>query len=66
MINLKPCPFCGSDMVAFLPDEEQPYDHTTLGFIYCSGCGFSSDSYYSEAQAAEKWNRRSETMEGNK
>lgn len=63
MIKLKPCPFCGSDMVAFFPDEEQPYENTTTGFIWCRDCGFSSDSYYSEAQVAEKWNRRAEVTQ---
>lgn len=58
MIDLKPCPFCRSDRVAFYPDEEQPYDDTVTGFIWCHGCGVSTDSYYSEARAAEKWNRR--------
>jgi len=56
--ELEPCPFCGSDKVAFTPDEEQLLEATTTGFIWCHGCGFSSDSFYSEKIATEKWNRR--------
>ena len=58
MAELKPCPFCGSDNTEFMPDEEQWIDTTTTGFIWCHGCNFTSDSYYSEEKAAEKWNRR--------
>lgn len=58
MNELKPCPFCGSEKVFFTPDEEQPYENTELGFIWCHGCDFTTDSYYSERIAAEKWNRR--------
>lgn len=56
--RLEPCPFCGSDNVAFTPDEDQQLEDTTTGFIWCHGCGFSSDSFYSEKIAAEHWNRR--------
>lgn len=58
MSELKKCPFCGSDNVSFTPDEEQLLEDTTTGFIWCHGCDFSSDSFYSEEIAAEKWNRR--------
>ncbi len=60
MPDLKPCPFCGSKNVAFTPDEEQLLNRTVTGFIWCHGCGFSSDSFYSEEIAAKKWNRREE------
>ena len=60
MIKLKPCPFCGSDRVEFMPDEEQPCEIATTGFIWCHGCDFTSDSFYSETKAAEAWNRRVE------
>lgn len=56
--ELKPCPFCGSSKVFFTPDEEQQLDSTTTGFIWCHGCDFSSDSFYSRKTAIEKWNRR--------
>jgi Lar family restriction alleviation protein len=58
MIKLKKCPFCGSENVAFTPDDEQPLEDTTTGFIWCHGCDFTSDSFYSEETAAKKWNRR--------
>jgi len=56
--KFKPCPFCGSDNVGFYPDEDQEMEDTTSGFVWCHGCDFSSDSFYDEDKAAEKWNRR--------
>lgn len=58
MVELKKCPFCRSKNVEFVPDEEQLIEDTTTGFIWCYGCDFTSDSFYSEEKAAEKWNRR--------
>ncbi len=57
-MELKLCPFCGSDKVYFHEDEEQELEDTTTGFIWCHGCDFASDSFYSKKIAAEKWNRR--------
>ena len=51
MTTLKPCPFCGSEPV-FRKMEE---DYTVL----CNRCFVISDSYGSEKEAANKWNRRS-------
>ncbi len=65
MIDLKKCPFCGSDNVEFMPDEEQLLESTTTGFIWCHGCDFTSDSFFSEEIAAGKWNRRA-ALEGMK
>ena len=56
--KFKSCPFCGSDNVGFYPDEDQEMEDTTTGFVWCHGCDFSSDSFYDEDKAAEKWNRR--------
>lgn len=58
MAKLKKCPFCGSDNVIFILDEEQLLEEAITGFIWCYRCGFSSDTYYSEEIAEEKWNRR--------
>lgn len=59
MSNILNCPFCGSDNVSFTPDEEQHDEIETItGFIWCHGCNFSSDSFWSEEKAVEKWNRR--------
>lgn len=57
-IEIKPCPFCGSNRVSFHEDEPQLMEDTTTGFIWCHGCNFSSDSFYSEKIAAAAWNRR--------
>jgi Lar family restriction alleviation protein len=65
MFELKKCPFCGSDNVVFVPDDEQPLNTTTTGFIWCHGCDFTSDSFFGEEIAAGKWNRRA-ALEGMK
>jgi Lar family restriction alleviation protein len=59
MAELKPCPFCGGEQVFFMPDEdeEQHSEDTTTGFIWCQGCGFSSDTFFKDV-AFQKWNRR--------
>ena len=57
-MKFRECPFCGSENVFFCPDEEQYSENTTTGFIWCHGCGFSSDSYYSEEHAFEVWDKR--------
>lgn len=60
MSELKPCPFCGSDRVAYIPTEEQNYEDHLEGFIYCHSCGFSSDVFLDEHIAAGYWNRRAD------
>ena len=57
MGELKPCPFCGSERVCFIEHDEQNYEDRIDGFIFCEGCGFSSDTYFAEI-AIQKWNRR--------
>ena len=57
-MELKPCPFCGSEKVDFILCAEQNYEDHEEGFIYCHGCGFSSDIYLCEETAAKYWNRR--------
>ena len=57
-MELKPCPFCGSNKVDYYPIEEQNYEEHLEGFIWCKGCGFSSDVFLDKEIAKEKWNRR--------
>jgi len=56
--ELKPCPFCGSKNVTYIPIEDQNFDDHLEGFIMCSGCDFTSDVYLDPEIAAKKWNRR--------
>lgn len=58
LMELKPCPFCGSNGVNYVPTPEQNYEDHEEGFILCHGCGFSSDVFLDPEIAAEKWNRR--------
>lgn len=51
--------------MVFVPDDEQPLNITTTGFIWCHGCDFTSGSFFSEEIAAGKWNRRA-ALEGNR
>ena len=60
MSELKPCPFCGSERVEYVPTPEQHYDGHEEGFIWCHGCDFSSDVFLDFEIAAGKWNRRAE------
>ena len=60
MSELKSCPFCGSNNVSFVETEEQPLENSTQGFIYCHGCGFSSDVFHDCVIAKKHWNRRAE------
>ena len=57
-MELKPCPFCGSDRVYYTETDEQNYPDHVEGFIWCHGCGFTSDVFLDLEIAAEKWNRR--------
>ena len=59
-MELKPSPFCGSDRVDYVPIPEQNYKDHVEGFIWCRGCGISSDVFLDPEIAAEKWNRRAD------
>ncbi len=50
MIELKLCPFCGSEDVGTV----LPYA------VYCFGCGANGPQTSTEAGAIEKWNERKE------
>lgn len=73
MIELKPCPFCGSKYVVLLPEERYiPSAGVTLpepvALVECFSCfavaGFYRIEKYGQKVAAEKaaeaWNRREE------
>lgn len=56
MIELKPCPFCGSDNVAMRG--------STIFYIICKDCEASTNISYDRQEAADKWNRRHNEQEG--
>lgn len=58
MEKLKPCPFCGSNEVEFIEDEEQLIKNTITGYILCSNCYVTTDSFFNEERAIKAWNRR--------
>lgn len=57
-INLKPCPFCGSDDLTI---DHLVDDHDW--FISCNGCEIQQIANYTEAEAIERWNRRALTID---
>lgn len=69
MINLKPCPFCGShDVDALYFDntgtgielvyEGKDVDGDVKPWIHCNGCG--SEWFSNAEDVIEAWNRRCE------
>ena len=52
MNDLKPCPFCGSQIL-FLERTE-----TNKCYIACVECGSRSGNYWTKQDAIEAWNRR--------
>ena len=75
MIELKPCPFCGSENVKLMSNETEdrtPYGVTNedeldaiYSYIHCYECDmdFMSDSGIAR-NVLEAWNRRSEPWKG--
>lgn len=53
MSELKPCPFCGSDV-------GEPIECTNGWYIVCDECGTAGLAYDSKAEAIAAWNRRAE------
>lgn len=60
MENLKPCPFCGTNLCDF-PEvmiiekkRIRPDNYT----ITCIQCGATGGNAWSKKEATEKWNRR--------
>ena len=50
-IKMKPCPFCGSEDVAFTCLEDVYY-------VECWGCSAKVETYNGIEDAVKKWNRR--------
>lgn len=54
--HLKPCPFCGSDIVGELTKSSIPTEK--LGVVGCSVCGCSGPRNYDVHEFVPKWNQR--------
>ena len=50
-IELKPCPFCGSEDVAFTCLED-------VSYVECWDCSAKVETYNGIEDAVKKWNRR--------
>lgn len=50
-MDIKPCPFCGSD-------EVTPYkDRWDCWTVVCEGCDAAGPEYYDKDKAKELWNK---------
>ena len=58
-MELKPCPFCGSQDIGLWTS----YGYEYLNYVWCGGCGAKTESFPEEAQAIEAWNRRADNGE---
>lgn len=58
MIELEPCPFCGSS--AFLTEYDYAIDngYVATHVVECNGCHATTFEYASPEEAADAWNRR--------
>ena len=66
MAELKPCPFCGSEFVAYI--EEQHSVFGLIGAVHCRKCSARGaftllSKGKSETEAIEDWNNRAESEE---
>lgn len=52
MSELKPCPFCGSDLLNVV------WINTYMCRVHCGGCGADGATCYSERAAVEWWDNR--------
>ena len=55
MDELKPCPFCGGEAVM---DSDGYYRKTF--WVSCTYCGCSTQSFWTEKESVEAWNKRQE------
>ena len=58
--ELKPCPFCGDELVKVKFDDEGylPYLNEGNCFIECQNCNAKSGYYHREEDAIAAWNKR--------
>ncbi len=56
MAELKPCPFCGGEVILETVDGNSPEEC----YIYCPECYFESGVYSKPQFIVEKWNRRAD------
>ncbi len=56
----KPCPFCNSTDITYLPHLLDPKGE---GYILCFTCDARSPVTFTEKEAWEKWNQRSSENE---
>lgn len=57
VIELKPCPFCGSKDVGFGTELPQ-FGGDALRFVICNCCGSRTKICRSKKDAEDIWNRR--------
>lgn len=62
MVELKPCPFCGSESKlvthSFWNEKEQNFSDKTYS-VKCCNCSVETYQFYeTEEKAAESWNTR--------
>lgn len=62
MIDLKPCPFCGSNDIALCYGENgwvsNIYYRDSIGFVSCLRCNSRTSKMARIKDAVKKWNRR--------
>lgn len=64
MSDLKLCPFCGGeayhDSASCWNHDEEKWMPNFWHRVICKNCGNQTKSFYTEAEAIEAWNRRTE------
>lgn len=58
MIEMKPCPFCGGEVVRFHAKSDELQLDLGYRFFCKNNCCMQVCFYPSEEEAAEAWNRR--------